>query len=201
MREKECPQCSLAIGLRAALIASLAAVFLIAPATLGRNRARHCSKISSPASGIVVNPGQTFTVTVTSPANATFQTVAVIGEDPVGSAGPGEFRPGAILVNHSDEHKFPDELQLNRSRCHTLLNQLAESNPILIDVQRPDMPTAISQVDHPTPGLIFRAIGQQLPILLLATFSDGSMIEVTRSCMLHTLHQTRALPPLMRTEW
>src|SRR5882724_10398520 len=41
-------------------------------------------QISSPANGSVVNPGQTLSVTVISPAGLTFQMLAVIGADPIG---------------------------------------------------------------------------------------------------------------------
>src|SRR5712671_2655253 len=40
--------------------------------------------ISAPADGAVFNPGQTITVTVTSPANVSFNSVGVIGEGPFG---------------------------------------------------------------------------------------------------------------------
>src|SRR6267143_1909882 len=41
-------------------------------------------QISSPATGSIVNPGQTLSVTVTSPAGLAFQMISVIGRDPIG---------------------------------------------------------------------------------------------------------------------
>lgn len=172
------------------LVSVVAAATLLAAAGLGLPAAKPADaaqqsppllEISSPASGTVVNPGQTITVTVDSPANATFQTVAVIGPDPIGGAGPANSVPAQFSLTIPTTVNSLMNYSLTAVGVTPSSNQLAQSDPILIDVERPDMPTAISQVDHKTPGLIFRAIGQQLPILLLATFSDGSMIEVTRS--------------------
>src|SRR5207244_4151212 len=40
--------------------------------------------ISSPSDGAIARPGQALSVTVTSPANAQFEGVAVVGEGPIG---------------------------------------------------------------------------------------------------------------------
>jgi hypothetical protein len=53
-----------------------------------------------------------------------------------------------------------------------------ESDPILIDVERPDIPTSISPL---MPSINFSVLGEQSPVILVATFPDGSILEVTRS--------------------
>lgn len=53
-------------------------------------------QINAPTAGTIANPGQTLTVSVSSPANVAFSAVAVIGQDPlptsnVQSSIPGQF--------------------------------------------------------------------------------------------------------------
>jgi hypothetical protein len=133
-------------------------------------------QITSPTAGTVVNPGQTMTVAVTSPASASFSQVAVIGEDPIG------FSSIATSVPAQFSFTIPTDIA-----CRTYMltavgttasGQSAESATILIDVERPDLPTSLSAL---LPGITFEAQGEQSPAVILATFSDGSVLDVTES--------------------
>ena len=53
-----------------------------------------------------------------------------------------------------------------------------ESVPILIDVERPDLPTSVST---PTPKIMMSAPGETAPLILLAKFADGLVLDVTHS--------------------
>jgi hypothetical protein len=59
-------------------------VAFLAVATLGTAQNPPQLQISSPTNGSIFNPGQTLSVTVTSPANIAFTQVAVVGQDPIG---------------------------------------------------------------------------------------------------------------------
>src|SRR5271170_6764317 len=55
-------------------------------------------QISSPITGSTINPGQTLSVTVTSPAGLAFQMVAVIGPDPIGFNTSGTSMPAQFSI-------------------------------------------------------------------------------------------------------
>ena len=56
-----------------------------------------------------------------------------------------------------------------------------ESATILIDIERPDLPVSLAPL---MPGIAFESLGEQSPVVVLATFSDGSIFDVTRSSYL-----------------
>jgi hypothetical protein len=65
-------------------LAALSLAFLTVTGLCGAQQNPPQLQISSPANGSVVNPGQTISVTVTSPANVAFSQVAVVGQGPLG---------------------------------------------------------------------------------------------------------------------
>jgi hypothetical protein len=133
-------------------------------------------QIASPASGTIVSPGQSLSVSVTSPSNAVFTDVVIVGESPL------------PLVNEamSVPAEFSLDIPLNiASRKYaisamglTASDQNVESDAIWIDIERPDMPVSIAEA---TGSLYFTAPGQKLPINLLGTFADGSELYITES--------------------
>src|SRR5260370_3659843 len=55
---------------------------------------------------------------------------------------------------------------------------LVESDPVAIDIERPDDPIKLkTELDL----LDFEAVGDQLPITALGTFSDGNTLDITYS--------------------
>jgi Big-like domain-containing protein len=133
-------------------------------------------QITSPADGTVVNPGQTISVAVASPANASFSQVGIIGEDPIDFSSPAPSVPATFSVT------IPSDIACRKfmltAMGATTTGQSAHSATILIDVERPDMPTTLGQQ---IPALTFKALGQQFPLVLLAQFADGSILDVTES--------------------
>ncbi|MHB8527459.1 MAG: Ig-like domain repeat protein [Candidatus Acidiferrales bacterium] len=160
-------------------LAKIAVVLLAVAVASGAQQNPPLLQITSPAEGTVVNPGQTISVTVTSPGNASFLQVGVIGEGPIGFSSLVTSVPAQFSMS------IPTNIACRKFMLTavgaTSSGQSAESLTILIDVERPDRPTALSQLDSKTPGLSFDAIGEQLPLVLLGTFSDGSILDVTRS--------------------
>ncbi|HZE80982.1 MAG TPA: IPT/TIG domain-containing protein [Candidatus Polarisedimenticolia bacterium] len=133
-------------------------------------------QISSPVDGTIVNPGQAVTVLVASPAGVSFSNVTVVGADPIGISDLATSVPAQFSIN------IPSNIECGRHILTALgvtaSGSLVQSATINLDVERPDMPVSLSsQFQSHT----FEAQGQTSPMMLLATFSDGSSLEVTGS--------------------
>ena len=144
-------------------------------------------QIDSPADGTVVNPGQTIKVRVTSSTERTWEFVGVLLSIP--NVPPTE-------VVHSLPVEFSITIPANIGACRrytltamgrTTAGELVESDPVDIDVERPDMPVSLSELNGNS--MIAEAQGQTYPLLMLATFSDRSVWDVSESGKL-TFHST-----------
>lgn len=157
------------------LVKTLLASLVLASACVGQ-QSQPLLQITFPTAGTIVNPGQTITVSVASPANASLSQIGVIGEDPIGVSGLATSVPAQFSMT------IPTDIACRKFMLTawgaTSSGQSARSATILIDVERPDMPTALSPQ---IPGLSFEVLGEQFPLILFAKFSDGSILEVTRS--------------------
>jgi hypothetical protein len=143
-------------------------------------------RIVSPASTLVVRPGQTVTVSVS--ADSAVQKLVLIGQHPIGMArlaadgtagmvaqGQGEAHPLQFLLS------IPTAIKPGTYRVTAVGRTSAgsvESNALAIDVERPDQPTRI----WAEPSTIqFTHVGDQIPLRVLGAFSDGSQAELTHS--------------------
>lgn len=124
-------------------------------------------EISSPKVGTIVNPGQTINVTVTSPAGVAFKSVGLVGSFGIGevaTALPASFTIKIPADNICGPYSFG-------AVGVPLTGKTIFSKSVKIGVERSDMPVSLwSQSEV----LILEAQGQQLPILSVATFADGS---------------------------
>lgn len=158
--------------LKCALVASLAIA-----STLAAPQNQPTLQIISPSSGVIVAPGQTLTVSVNSNSPASFQGVALLGDDPFGLVGTISALPGQLSV----------AIPATGIACgnHTLT---VEGTPtsgagpvfasVLIDVERADFPASLSAT---LPGLAFESLGERTTLTLLADFTDGTTFQVTGS--------------------
>ena len=143
-------------------------------------------RILSPASGLVVRPGQTVTITVS--ADSAVQKLVLMGQHPLGMArlafdgaagmvaqGQGEGHPLQFLLT------IPAAIQPGTYRVTAVgrtSGGAVESNALALDVERPDKPTRI----WAEPSIIqFTHLGDQIPVRVLGVFADGSQAEMTRS--------------------
>lgn len=133
-------------------------------------------QITSPSNGTIVNPGQTLSVSVTSPAGATFAQVDVIGEAPIGISAVGSSLPAQFSV------AIPKDIACGQYRLTaegtTTAGQDAESASIIIDVERPDLPVSLSSLSG---GIFFQQPSQTTPLTVMGAFADGSVLDVTGS--------------------
>lgn len=136
-------------------------------------------QITSPPDGSVVNPGQAVSVVVTPADGVTLTQVAVIGENPIGFGQLATTAPFQVSVT------IPSSMKLGA--YHLVAVATAQSgpeiysDPITIDVERPDTP---SQIVAMLPQITFEAQGEQLPLRIQGTFADGSSLDITESSSL-----------------
>src|SRR5260370_3698673 len=155
---------------------AVASVTLMAFSLALAGQTQPALQITSPADGTVVTPGQTITVSVTSPNNTAFKQVFVIGEQPlpastIASSVPAQFsilipqatRPGKYLIT---------------AWGGTTANQVQGSSPVTIDVERADLPTSLNANRV---RVSFQSQGQKVPLQISGTFADGSVADLTVS--------------------
>ncbi len=167
---------------RIAGILILMAAFIAVPSGAQENQLR----ILSPATGTVVRPGQTITISVA--ADASVEKLALIGQHPLGvgriisggapgivARGQGESRPIQFSL------LIPADTQPGIYRV-TAMGRVSgddiESEATTIDVEKSEEPRSI----RTEPAIIhFEHIGDQIPVRVLGAFADGSHEELTKS--------------------
>jgi hypothetical protein len=133
-------------------------------------------QITSPADGTVVNPGQTISVVVSSPAGLAFAYIGVIGQQPIGSVGANTSAPATLSVT------IPSGISPGKYTLGAVgrpaTGQAVFSKAILLAVERPDKPTLLT---NDLPAIPFSAPGDFQYLRVSGTFSDGSVLDVTQS--------------------
>ena len=136
-------------------------------------------QITSPSSGTIVNPGQTFTVSITSSGTTTFQSLFTIAKYPIGISTNATSTPAQVSV------AIPLDIDCG---IYSLMaegiitpGQIVYSPSISIDVERPDLPTKLTASPR---SLIIESLGEQTSVELRATFADNSVLHVTQSTLL-----------------
>ena len=143
-------------------------------------------RILSPASGLVVRPGQTVTITVS--ADSSVQKLVLTGQHPLGMARlAAGGAAGMVAQGQAQGHPLqflltiPTAIQPGLYRVSAVGNTpggSVQSKALVLDVERPDHPTRI----WAEPSIIeFTHVGDQIPLRVLAAFADGSSAELTRS--------------------
>jgi hypothetical protein len=139
----------------------------------GRLFGQAALRITAPASGTVARPGETIVVYV-SPSGGPFKTVFIGGpglktNSQVLSAPPFQFS----VTIPSTATLGPTELSaMGSSGTQSIL-----SDPVSIDIERPDSPQSL-KVDHPQ--LELRA-GHEIPISVYGKYGDGATVDLTKS--------------------
>src|SRR3984885_6409335 len=134
-------------------------------------------QITSPEAGAIVNPGEILTVRVASPAGLKFSMVSVLGENRIGMSPtvattlPSEF----ALTIPSDLPCGPRGLEATGV---TASGQNIDSDPIMIDVERPDFPVSLT---GDVQALYLETQGETSAIQLFATYRGREVLDVTDS--------------------
>ena len=139
-------------------------------------RAQPTLQITSPADGTLVGPGQSLTVNVA--ASGAFQQVAIVGGDPIGFNGPLTTPPYQFTI------PIPSAINpgvyLLTAHGYTAPGQGTTSDPISIVVERSDAPLSL----HSEPSLLRLSVGQNGYLRVIAGFSDGATMAVTKSTLI-----------------
>lgn len=130
-------------------------------------------RITSPANGTVLGPGETLNVTVES-HDESLKAVLLVGPAPINFALPDN---GSLTRFHIP---IPPRTMCQKVSFSamgvTTDGKNIESEPVEIDIERPDLPIGLASVNWPK--LFFSTPGGQLPIDLIASFSDGQKLDV-----------------------
>lgn len=149
---------------------ALLACLLVAPV-----QAQPSLQITSPASGTVVNPGQSLTIIVA--ASGTFQEVAIIGPDPIGISQPITSPPYQFTV--PIPASIDAGVYLLTADGFTASGQ-SSSNSINIVVEHADPPASIKA----EPSVLQLSVGQNGYLSVTGVFTDGTTPELTRSTLI-----------------
>lgn len=159
-------------------VTALLAAVAFVPARAGQQNPPPL-QIKSPANNAIVNPGESLSVSVVSPANTTFTNVGVIASGPIDTGGTATSVPAQFPLN------IPANISLGKHMLTAVGtssgNQVLYSPTIFIDVERADLPTQLT-VNHKK--LPFSAPGYALPFRIYGFFSDGNTLDVTGSSYL-----------------
>ncbi len=145
-------------------------------------KAQAALQITSPADGTMVNPGQTLNVTVSS-SGATFAQVIVMGQDPMGFSQVLTAPPYQFSIQIPSDIR-PGRYTLTASGAISP-EQGAESDPISIDVERPDAPEGMST----DPSSLTLPVGGQSGLRVIGYYADGSSVDLSRSTQITYLSQ------------
>lgn len=129
-------------------------------------------QITAPANGSIITEGNTITITVAADPSIQIGGVLIDGQFPDMQAGssstqflqqvPTTIRPGIYHLTAIGANSSGD----------------VESDPISIDVEPATFPTGLVA----SPNFFnFQTIGHKLPVSAIATFADGSNLDVTKS--------------------
>lgn len=153
-------------------------------------------QIDSPREGTVVHPGDTITITVSSPSGTAVGPFFVLGEggivaDQIAGRLPAQFQ---VLI---PKHLAPREYMV--SAVGKTENGQEAAAEIILDVEMPDSSTHGSPAQNADPSvstataekltahlasLSLESQGQQYPLTFIATYSNGAEVNVTESSRL-----------------
>jgi hypothetical protein len=132
-------------------------------------------QITSPGDGTIVNPGQTLVVIATPAPGVTFTHVVAAAEEPIGFSSVAAGAPFKMSVT------IPTDARIGPYHLTALGitgQSLVESDPIMIDVERPDAPQTLAA----QPSLIIlESQGEQIPLQIAGTLADGVVLNMTES--------------------
>src|SRR5579872_6993510 len=131
-------------------------------------------QITSPADGAVVAPGQSVSITVVAVNNASVVTVFVLS--PLGGTSTASSLPAQLSMS------IPETVALRKydltATGGTNGGQVLYSNPVTIDVERPDLPIQLTSLQG---RIVFTGITGPSPLTIYAKFLDGTNLDVTES--------------------
>ena len=132
--------------------------------------------ITSAADGTVIYPGQTISVTITSD-DPNVVGVALLGEDPFGIIQPRKLTFLRSTVTVPKVIRFKS-YSLTAMASTTTPGRTVQSDPLTIDVERPELPLSLSSSLR---SVEVTELSDGMPLSLKAKFRDGKSMDVSDS--------------------
>jgi hypothetical protein len=134
-------------------------------------------QITSPKNGTIVAPGQPLSITVVAVNNESVVTVFVLSR--LGGTPTASSLPAQLSMS------IPETVALRKydltATGATNGEQVLYSNPVTIDVERPDLPVRLTTLQG---RIVFSGITGPSPLTVYAKFPDGANLDVTESSKL-----------------
>jgi hypothetical protein len=133
-------------------------------------------QITSPTEGTNLSPGQSLSISVISLTNTPVVNVSVFGEDPIGTTTLANSLPAQFSL------AIPQDIAPRKyaltAVAGTNNGQVLYSDPVIIDVERTDLPTRLTCDPD---SISFDGQSGDEPLKIYANFSDGAYLDVTDS--------------------
>jgi Big-like domain-containing protein len=140
---------------------------------VGNQPPKHTSH-KTPADGTVVAPGQSVSITIMAVNNASVVTAFVLS--PLGGTSTASSLPAQLSMS------IPETVALRKYHLMatggTNGGQVLYSNSVTIDVERPDLPIQLTNLQG---RIVFTGITGPSPLTVYAKFPDGANLDVTES--------------------
>jgi hypothetical protein len=164
------------------LLTSLSLLGTIALVTLSAAQSPAALIIVSPNAGRTIQPGQAVAISVHVASGTYPNGVAIVGQDPLGSAGLKPVVGGmASLTLTVPANTPPGPYEITALSADST-GALVSSNPITLDVERADVPTALLAYP-PAVGVQFY-VGETLSLTIVGIFPSRQKADLTRSTKL-----------------
>jgi hypothetical protein len=163
------------------LLTTLSLLGTIALVTLSAAQSPAALIIVSPNAGRTIQPGQAVTISVHVPSGTYPYGVGIVGQDPLGFAGPSPVVGSTVAFTLTvPAYTPPGPYEITAAAADSI-GALVSSNPITLDVERADIPTALL-VDPPSVSK--RLVGDTLLLTIFGVFAGGQEIDLTHSTKL-----------------
>lgn len=144
--------------------------------------------ITSPANATAVTPGQSLPVTVTVAAGSGLSAVAILGQDPLGAAGPLAGSPVTLYLTIPTTTS-PGTYSITAAAVNAS-GVLVTSLPVTVDVEPTE--TAAAILVQPT-SVNLRFVGDVLPLSVIGTLTGGLQSDLRGSSQLVTTSENTSV--------
>ena len=137
--------------------------------------------IVSPSVASVIQPGRALAISVHVSSGTYPKGVAIMAQDPIGSAGFSPIVGSAASFTLSVPANTSPGLYKITAVSADSAGAMVFSRPVTIDVERADVPT---QLKVQPSSITLQSVGETLPLTILGVFPGAGAVDVTHSSIL-----------------
>ena len=164
------------------LLTSISLLGTIALVTLSAAQSPAALIIVSPNAVHTMQPGQAVAISVHVASGTYPSGVGVVGDGPLGLAGPNPIVGSTVSLTLTAPANTPPGPYQVTAIASDSTGALVSSNPITLDVERADIPTALLAYP-PAVGVQFY-VGNTLSLTVVGIFPSKQKVDLTRSTKL-----------------